>query len=218
VLAERFELNAVVFDLDGVLVDTEAINLRAAFDAFAAVGRSLDASDAALIVGRHPVDYAPELMRRHGVPTDQYDDLVRNQGIRYEELWRRDARLTEGAVEALTVARAAGLRVGLATSSDRRGVEEALDRFDLRRFFDVTLSKDDVGARKPDPEIYRRAAERLGVPAAAMLVVEDSRHGIRAAKAAGAPCVAVRTPHTPEERLAEADVRIGSLLELAGLL
>lgn len=213
-----FHVRAVVFDLDGVLLDTETINVRAASESFAALGHPLAPEDAAAIVGRHPIDYVPELMRRRSVPRELAGDLGRDQSARYLRLWRDEARLLPGAREALAAARARGLRVGLATSSGRAGVEEALDRFGLRDAFDVTLTKDDVAARKPDPEIYVTAARRLGVAPSAMLVVEDSEHGVRAAKAAGAPCVALRSAHTPVERVSGADAIVASLEELPGLL
>lgn len=214
----RFDVRAVVFDLDGVLLDTETINVRAAFEAFAQLGHPLAAEDAATIVGRHPVDYVPELMRLRAVPRDLAGALGADQSARYFRLWREQAQLLPGAREALAAARRRGLAVGLATSSGRAGVEEALDRFGLRQAFDVTLTKDDVAVRKPDPEVYLTAVARLVVPASAMLVVEDSEPGVRAAKAAGAPCVAVRSPHTPAQRLAAADAIVGSLEEFPGLL
>lgn len=210
-------LRAVVFDLDGVLLDTETINVRAASEAFAALGHPLASEDAAAIVGRHPVDYLPELMRRRGLPEELAASLGRDQSARYARLWREEARLLPGAREALAAARRRSLRVGLATSSGRAGVEEALDRFALRAAFDLTLTKDDVAARKPDPEIYTTAASRLGIEPAAMLVVEDSEYGVRSAKGAGARCVALRSPHTPIERIDGADAVIDSLEELPAL-
>jgi len=118
------------------------------------------------------VDYVPELMRRRAVPAELAGALGRDQSSRYFRLWRDEAKLLPGARPALEEVRRRGLAVGLATSSGRAGVEEALDRFGLRAMFDVTLTKDDVAVRKPDPEIYVVAAARLGVPAATMLVVE----------------------------------------------
>jgi beta-phosphoglucomutase-like phosphatase (HAD superfamily) len=88
----------------------------------------------------------------------------------------------------------------------------------MRDAFDVILTKDDVGARKPDPEIYLRAAASFGIVPRAMVVVEDSAYGIAAARAAGARCVAMRTAHTPEVVLFSADAVLDSLLDLPGLL
>ena len=214
----RFDVRAVVFDMDGVLLDTEAINVQSAFDAFAALGHPLEAEDASLIVGRHPDDYVPELMDRRSAPASSIGTLRDDQTQRYTRLWRDQARLLPGAREALRIVRERGLAVGLATASGRANVDRALDRFGLRESFDLTLTKDDVAVRKPNPEVYVTAAARLHVLPAAMLVVEDSGPGVRAAKSAGARCVAVRSPHTAAPLLAAADALIESLEELPGLL
>lgn len=207
-------IRAVAFDLDGVLLDTETINVRAAFEAFAAAGVPLRPEDAAEIVGRHPVDYGPVLARRRGLPEEALHGLQLEQGVRYQAIWRRDAVLLPGAREAIDAARGRGLPTALATSSGRAGVEEALAKFDLRDAFDVVLTKDDVARRKPDPEIYLLAAQRLGVTPPALLVAEDSEFGVRAALAAGTYCVAVASPYTPAEAVAGAQARVESMGQL----
>ena len=100
-------IRAVAFDLDGVLLDTESINVRAAFEAFAAAGFPLKPSDAAEIVGRHPVDYGPVLARRRGLPEGALPGLQLEQGVRYAEIWRRDAVLLPPLCDVLA-------RLGLA--------------------------------------------------------------------------------------------------------
>ena len=211
-------MKAVVFDKDGVLADSEAINLRAAFEVFRAHGYELGPEDEPSIVGRHPVDYVPALARRVGMGEAEQRRVIDEQDVVYNRIWQEQGRLFEGARETLDVVRRLNLGVGLASSSSRREVDDFIDRFELGAFFDVTLSLDDVARAKPDPEIYVSAAQRLGVPASEMLVVEDSEHGIRSAKAAGAVCVAVRTRHVRPERIGMADVHIESIGELSALL
>jgi HAD superfamily hydrolase (TIGR01509 family) len=217
-ILDRFGLQAVVFDKDGVLADSESINLRSAFEVFGAHGYELGPDDEPAIVGRHPIDYVPELARRFRLSQAEQRRIVEEQDSVYTRIWREQGRLLDGARETLDAVRRLGLGVGLATSSGRREVEEFIERFELASCFDVTLSLDDVVRAKPDPEIYVSAARRLGVPAARMLVVEDSEHGVRAAKGAGAVCVAVRTPYVRPERIAMADVTIDATAELTELL
>lgn len=212
------DLKAVVFDKDGVLADSEAINLRSAFEIFRAHGYELGPEDEAAIVGRHPIDYVPALSRRFDVSESRQRRIIEQQDEYYTRIWDEEGCLLDGAREALDAVRRNGLRVGLATSSSRREVETFLTRFELAGCFDVTLSLDDVSRAKPDPEIYVSAARQLGIAAAQMLVVEDSEHGVRAAKGAGAICVAVKSPHVPVERIALADLQIGSVGELTELL
>jgi HAD superfamily hydrolase (TIGR01509 family) len=211
-------LKAVVFDKDGVLADSEAINLRSAFEVFRTHGYDLGPDDEPAIVGKHPVDYVPVLARRFDIGGTEQRRMIDEQDSIYSRIWREQGRLFDGAREALDAVRRTGLGVGLATSSSRREVEEFMDRFELRRSFDITLSLDDVIHAKPAPEVYLSAARLLDIPAARMLVVEDSEHGVRAAKDAGAICVAVRSRYVPPERVGMADALIESVGELAGIL
>jgi len=158
------------------------------------------------------------LSRRFGVSEAEQRRIIELQDEFYTRIWQEQGRLLDGARESLEAVRRLGVGVGLATSSSRNEVEAFLDRFELRDCFDVTLSLDDVTRAKPDPEIYVSAARRLDVPAGEMLVVEDSEHGVRAAKSAGAICVVVRSPHVPPERVEMADLQIRSIRELPPLL
>jgi HAD superfamily hydrolase (TIGR01509 family) len=211
-------VKAVVFDKDGVLADSEAINLRSAFEVFRAHGYDLGPDDEPSIVGKHPVDYVPGLALRFGVSGTEQRRMIDEQDSIYTRIWHEQGRLFDGAREALDTVRRIGLGAGLATSSSRREVEEFMDRFELRACFDVTLSLDDVSHAKPAPEVYISAARLLGISTAQMLVVEDSEHGVRAAKGAGAICVAVRSRYVPPERVGMADALIESVGELTELL
>jgi HAD superfamily hydrolase (TIGR01509 family) len=213
-----FHVRAVVFDLDGVLVETESINVRSAMLAFSALGHELDPSDAASIVGRHPIDYVPPLADRFGLSAADRDRLKEIQNEAYRQAWDDEARLTEGAVEALGTLQRRGFRLGLGTSAGRAHTERCLRRFRLQGTFEVVLTWDDVARRKPDPEIYLESARRFGLVPREVLVVEDSGYGVQAAIAAGAVCVGVRTPTTPPERIAAAAAVIDSLRGLSALL
>ena len=217
-LPHRDRVKAVVFDKDGVLADSEAINIQSAFEVFGAHGYGLRPEDRSLIVGRHPIDYVPELARRFDIGEDRRRTMIAEQDVIYTRAWQEQGRLLDGAREALDVARRRGFHVGLATSSSRREVQEFLERFDLGRCFDATLTLDDVTRAKPDPEIYLATARQLKIEPSEMLVIEDSEHGVRAAKSAGATCIAVHNPHISAECTAEADAHIPSLTELPALL
>ena len=211
-------VKAVVFDKDGVLADSEAINIRSAFEVFRAHGHELVPDDEPAIVGKHPIHYVPTFARRFHMDEAETRQVIAEQDVLYNEIWQGQGRMLDGAREALAVVRRRGLGVGLATSSSRREVDSYIDRVELAAFFDVTLSLDDVTRAKPDPEVYVSAARQLEVPLPEMLVVEDSEHGVRAAKAAGAICVAVRSRHVRPERIAMADLHIDSIGELTALL
>jgi HAD superfamily hydrolase (TIGR01509 family) len=211
-------IEAVVFDKDGVLADSESINLRSAFEVFRAHGYPLREDDEPAIVGKHPIDYVPVLARRFDIDAASQSRMIDEQDAIYTRIWHEQGRLFDGAREALDAVRRSGLGVGLATSSSRREVEAFIDRFELRGCFDVTLSLDDVVRAKPDPEVYLSAARELGIEVSRMLVVEDSEHGVRAAKDAGAICIAVRSRYVRPERVGVADLRIDKIGELTAVL
>lgn len=207
-------LEAVVFDMDGVILDSEACNLLSAREAFAGEGVELTPGDEVEIPGRHPIDYIEFLGARHGIPKERHEALRARQTAAYYRLWEARARLNEGAVEVLDALRGRGLLTGLATSGSRVYVDKTLARFGISGRFHTVLTKDDVGRRKPDPEIYLLALQRLGTAAEAALVVEDSEHGVLAAHRAGIRCLALTSPFTPPERIPTAWKVISSLREV----
>jgi HAD superfamily hydrolase (TIGR01509 family) len=211
-------VRAVVFDKDGVLADSESLNLRSAFEVFRRRGFELDRADERTIVGKHPIHYVPQFSRRFDLDEREQRRIIDEQDGIYTRLWQEQGRLFDGVRETLGAVRRLGHAVGLATSSGRREVDAFLAHFELASFFDLTLTLDDVTRAKPDPEIYLAAAERLRVAPPEMLVVEDSEPGIRAAKGSGALCIAVRSPHVDSEHAALADARIDTLGELLPLL
>jgi HAD superfamily hydrolase (TIGR01509 family) len=216
-VSDSLPARAVVFDLDGVLVDTEAVNVGAARAGFAAVGHPLTEGDERVIVGRHPDDYVPLLMERHGVPAER---LPRLRQVQQETYQREHARVDPipGAPETLHALRAAGWRLAVATSSGRVNALEVLERIGVWGLLEFVLTKDDVARRKPAPDVYLMAVERFDVRPGEVVVVEDSPHGITAAKAAGLRCVARRASYVDAAETARADRSVGELRELLALL
>jgi HAD superfamily hydrolase (TIGR01509 family) len=205
---------ALVFDFDGLILDTESTDFQSWQEVFAAHGCELRLEAWADCVGRPAGHFDPfeHLERLSGVPIDR--DRVRA---------RRDARLRElnllqpilpGVLDCLREARGLGLKVGLASSSDRAWVHGHLERLGLLHYFDVTKCVEDTGAHKPDPGPYLAVLDALGVPANGAVAFEDSPHGVAAAKAAGMLCVAVPNPITRRLGLDEADCLLDSLASL----
>jgi HAD superfamily hydrolase (TIGR01509 family) len=214
--SDCFSARAVVFDLDGVLVASEHVNVASARQAFARFGHVLPDDATATIVGRHPADYVPELAARVGLAEDAIVELMRFQDGVYRSRWAREVRLIDGADQTVRTLGRLGIRLGLATSAGRAHVEACLDRFHLRDVFLALVSKDDVRRRKPDPEAYTLAAYRLDVAPSEAIAVEDSPHGIRAAVAAGMKVIAIAGEWVPRERLEEADAVVDRIAEVVG--
>ena len=147
--------------------------------------------------------------------SDPPEEISKEVVRRLAEVYRERLPLIDGAVEAVERF-AAHWPLGLASSSNRELIDLVLELSGLAPFFRVTVSSEEVPRGKPAPDVYLEAARGLGVPPENCAAVEDSRNGIRAAKAAGMRVIAIPNPHFPpgEEALALADVTLGSLAEL----
>ena len=139
----------------------------------------------------------------------------------HEERRQRKHELTlllailPGVDDYLAEAKRRGLKLGVASSSNREWVEGHLARLGLRHYFDCVISRDDVTHVKPDPELYRTALDRLGLAPHEAIALEDLPNGVRAAQAAGIFCVAVPNAITGQLPLDHADLRLASLADLA---
>ena len=209
-------LRAIVFDFDGLIIETETPVFQAWAELFAEHGQELSLDFWKTIIGTNTFDTAAELERRLGHPLDR-DELMRVRRARELELAHAQP-LQPGVLELIAEARAAGVRLGVASSSTRRWVGGHLEHRGLAARFDCIRCRDDadVGGRsKPDPAVYLAALRCLGVPAAEAVAIEDSPHGIAAAAAAGLRCVAVPGPLTRDLDLSRADLRVDSITELS---
>jgi HAD superfamily hydrolase (TIGR01509 family) len=207
-------IDAVVFDLDGVLIHSEEIwdEVRGAY--VVERGGRYDARIQRAVMGMSSPEWSAYLHETAGVPDDPQAinaELVR----RMLEAYRADLPLVPGAVEVVGPL-ARQYRLALASSANRELIDEVLEVSGLEDCFEVTVSSEEVARGKPAPDVYLEAARRLAVPPERCVAVEDSHSGIRSAKAAGMRVVAIPNPSFPpdEEALAHADVVIRSLDEL----
>jgi HAD superfamily hydrolase (TIGR01509 family) len=184
---------AVIFDMDGVLVDGEPLHFEAVNELMAEEGASITLEQ-----------YKPYMGTRAG-----WTEMVRDFGLsqpyehysaRYRELilarYRERSEPLPGALELVRGIRRRGLPLAVASSSIRPWVEACLDKLGLHGEFDEIISGSDVTNGKPDPEIYLLAAQRLGANPAHCLAFEDAPAGIQSAKSAGMTVWAVRTEYT----------------------
>jgi HAD superfamily hydrolase (TIGR01509 family) len=207
-------IEGVVFDMDGVLVDTEPVweEVRRAY--VSATGGVWRPDSQRRLMGMSTSEWASYLSDELGVHRDAKtvaDEVVARMAARY-----RDALpLLPGAVEA--VRRMAGeFRLGLASSSPRRLIDQVLASAGLDGAFVATVSTEEVAAGKPAPDVYRAATQRLGLPADRCAAIEDSTNGLRAAFAAGCVVIAAPRPEYPPapDALESADLVIAGLDEL----
>jgi HAD superfamily hydrolase (TIGR01509 family) len=215
-------VRAVVFDLDGLLVDSESLFAEAAGCLLARRGHALAPEVMRYMLGRPSRVGFAFFRDYYGLAESVADLLTEVRELFHGAIGERPVPLMPGVTELLAAVERRGLPAAIATSSGREYLGRVLAPHGLLPRFRFTLTGDDVRQGKPHPEVYEKVAARLGVEPGAMVVLEDSLNGLAAAKAAGARCVVVPHALLEREELAAADAVLPSLAarelyELLGL-
>jgi HAD superfamily hydrolase (TIGR01509 family) len=205
-------IRAVVFDLDGLMFDTEALFFRVSSEALAERGKTFTPAMMQAMIGRRAADAVEAWKMLAGLDISA-DDLLAEVRRRFYAVMDTAVHPTPGLFVLLDHLKRSGLPLAVATSSRRAYADRLLTQHGLADRFTFILASEDVTNGKPDPEIYRKSADRFGIPASSMMVLEDSPAGVAAAKGAGAYAVGVPHEHSPAERLELADLIVGRLDE-----
>jgi beta-phosphoglucomutase len=210
--------SAVLWDMDGTLVDTAELHFAAWARLMQELNRPFTWADFAATFGLRNPEILDILFGKGHFDTDEIARL----GDRKEEMYRAAAgqgvTLLPGVGALLAGLHAAGFKQAIGSSAPRANLELILRLTDSERFFEAVVSMEDTQRGKPDPQVFLVGAERLGVPPARCVVIEDAVAGVQAAKAGGMKCIAVRfVGHHPAEKLhaAGADLVVPSLAEVS---
>ena len=207
-------VDAVIFDLDGVLLQTEEIWDEVRERLVRERGGRYDEAAQRAMMGMSSLEWSRYIHEELGV-ADAPDEISAEVVRRMEARYRERLPLIDGAVEAVERL-AACWPVAVASSSNRPLIDAVLELAGLALFFGATVSSEEVPRGKPAPDVYLEAARRLGVAPAACAAIEDSHAGIRSAKSAGMRVIAIPNPSYPpdEDALRAADVVLRSLDDL----
>jgi len=207
-------IEAVVFDLDGVLLDSEQLWDKAREQLARERGGRWHDQAQRDMMGMSSLEWSRYMHETIGLP-EPPEEISREVVERLTALYRESLPAIPGAKEAVERL-AADYKLGLASSSNRELIDLALELLGVAHLFAATVSSEEVARGKPAPDVYLEAARRLGIEPARAAAVEDSQNGILAAKAAGMRVIAIPNRHFPpdEQALARADVTLGSLAEL----
>ena len=207
----------MIFDMDGVIIDSEPIHESARQEMFLKYGIRPEEITINPI-GKSCSGYWADVLKAQNIQGDplalQDEQYSRTADI----ICQNQVPANPGMIEVLTWCKEQGIKVGLASSSTRVLVDRILEHLQIGSYFDATVSGDEVSRKKPDPEIYRKVLEMTGMAPEDAVAAEDSGSGIRAARAAGIYCCGYVNPTSGVQNLSEAEKVITSLLQLKEVL
>lgn len=209
-------LKAVLFDMDGVIVDTEPLHYKAYYQMFDAV--NIDVSDElyASFTGQSTLSICRKLCSHFNL-SETPETLVALKRKYFKTIFEtvKDLHLIDGVLDLIKDYHNNGITLVLASSASMVTINNVFDRFDLNQYFIDKLSGADLKASKPHPEIFIKAAKASGYKKSECIVIEDSTNGITAAKAAGIYCVGFKSPHSKKQDYSIADLLIDNFNDIA---
>lgn len=208
-------LKAVLFDMDGVIVDTEPLHRKAYFDMFNE--KNIDVTDEMYegFTGQSTITICRHLCEHFGLEEDA-ENLVASKRRYFKHLFENDGglKLLDGVLELIQDYHKNDLKLVLASSASMPNINRIFDRFDLNKYFVAKLSGADLEASKPHPEIFEKAAAASGYLPSECIVIEDSTNGIKAAKGAKIFCVGYDSQNSKNQDYSKADVVVHSFDEI----
>ena len=194
---------ALIFDMDGLMIDSERLYFAAEREMAARYGKKLRDEQMWPLMGRKPIESLRLLRGILGIDTPAEELLEWRNRLMLEKM-RRELGAMPGLAEILEAFHGR-LKLAVATGAQREFLDIALDTLRIRPYFAVLQTADGLERGKPDPEIFILACRGLGLPPAECVVLEDARNGVLAGKAAGCPVIAVPSDYTRGQDFSEAD-------------
>ena len=206
-------IQALVFDFDGLMIDTETPDFTSWQEIYQTYGGELTLEEWSVCIGKAEGDFDPYAILEAQIGrTVERNSIRKQRRARYVEMVEAQEPLP-GVLDYLEAAQAAGFRIGMATSSSEGWALGHLQRLQIDHYFEVIHTAADVAHAKPDPALYRITAEALGIPPHQALALEDSQNGMLSAKGAGLYCAVVPNGMTEGLDFTGADVRLNSLAD-----
>ncbi|WP_268238240.1 HAD family hydrolase [Paenibacillus aceti] len=206
---------AFLFDMDGVIIDSEPIHFAVDMETMEHFGYVVTKEQFEKYVGMTNPEMWADVKREFGL-SHSVDEIIEYQLARKIDIIRHEAFEPIAGIRSLIAElKQRDFAIGLASSSPRVFIEAVLTRFEMLGIFDCIVSGEEVPRGKPAPDVYLEAAKQLGVDSHSCVVLEDARHGVAAAKAAGMKCIGYMNPNSGEQDLSQADWIIRDMKEIS---
>ena len=209
-------LKAVLFDMDGVIVDTEPLHRKAYHQMFDDVNLVVNSDLYESFTGQSTINICKRLVEHFNL-SDAPEHLMRLKRKHYKYLFAHDDELAliDGVLDVIKDYHANNVTLVVASSASMTGINQIFERFDLNQYFSAKFSGADLEKSKPHPEIFIKAAQSTGYNKSECMVIEDSTNGIKAAHAAGIFCTAFKSEHSTGQDYSLADIVISSFEDIA---
>jgi beta-phosphoglucomutase family hydrolase len=207
-------LKAVIFDMDGVIIDSEPFQLIICLKLFKDLNINITEDEYNTFTGVSNTSMWTTLKNKYGMK-ETVSELVKLQTEAYiNYLEANEEKPIPGVVEILEGLKNNNIKIALASSSPMEGIRLVIDKFQISDYFQAVISGENLKRGKPAPDIFLNAAKMLKVEPEYCTVIEDSNHGVNAAKAAGMKCIGFQNPNSGNQYLEEADLIVNSMEEL----
>ncbi len=212
----KSKFKAVIFDLDGIIIDSEPWQKKAFDRTLKPYGINLTEEEFAKLIGIRTYENFVYLKQKYNLPLSP-EELTGIKNKYYNEILRKEIVPREGLIELLDYLFPKYM-LSIASGSIRNDVMTVLRLLNIERYFKLVLTGDEIKNGKPDPEIFIKTSEKLGVSSELCIVIEDSENGVNSAKEAGMAVIAIPTISTQSHNFKNADVILHSLREVKNLL
>ena len=207
-------MNYIIFDMDGVLLDSEPMHQEIIYEVFQLEGISFDKAYIQTLTGMSAFPMW-EKVKRDAQRSESVEELIKfHRDYFFKRLPEVKVPLVPHVKDVLEKFKNEGKHLSLASSSGRKLIDIFTQQTNIAHYFEVIMSGDDVKYSKPNPEIFLKVAQWYGLPATQFTVIEDSTNGVKAAKSAGMQCVGFQNPLSGGQDLSQADSVIHSMQEL----
>lgn len=202
-------MKAIIFDMDGVIIDSEPLHQRVEEELLEDLGGNMTAEDKEAFVGTTDYHMWSTMKERFNL-TPSIEEMIESKKERFLSQVHT-IYLVDGFKKVLKQLKAEDYLIALASSNNRKAVDQIVKQFDLSKDFELTMSGEDVSHGKPHPEIFLKTAAAMNVDPKNCLVIEDAKSGVEAAKAAGMKCIGLDNPNSGPQDLSKADIVLKSL-------